>query len=142
MVLNDLELEIVSTKAMRFTEKEAMEHLKENGYDISLRTYYYTLGHISSETRKRAFEIAKSFLEDHINTCAELDNIKKMMYKAAQKLNKKEKSSEEVMVLAKITETMIPYISAYREATQKIIVKVKKEVGNQEKNIDLSALGV
>ena len=82
MVLNDLEIVIVSTKAMRFTEKEALAYLKTQGHDISPVTYYRTLGHISSETRKRAFEIARSFLEDHIQTIDELENNKKMMYQA------------------------------------------------------------
>ena len=79
MVLNDLELCIISTKAMRFTEKEALAYLATQGHKISQRKFYYTLGHISSETRKRAFEIAKSFLEDHINTIDELENIKKLI---------------------------------------------------------------
>ena len=52
------------------------------------------------------------------------------------------KPLNKTMILAKIVETMIPYISAYREATKKIIEKVKKEVGNQEKDINLSSLGV
>jgi len=139
MVLNDLELEIVSVKAMRFTEKEALKYLKDKGHEISPRTYYHILGHISAETRKRAFEIAKSFLEDHINTCDELENIKKMMY---ENYKSEAKPLNKTMILAKIVETMIPYISAYREATKKIIEKVKKEVGNQEKDINLSSLGV
>ena len=138
MVLNDLELEILSTKAMRFTEKEAIKHLETKGYHMSSRTYYRALGHISAETTKRAFEIAKSFLEDHINTCDELENIKKLMYK-----NYKDETRpiNKTMILVRITE-MIPYITAYREATKKIIEKVKKEVGNQEKVINLSTIGV
>lgn len=138
MVLNDLELEILSTKAMRFTEKEALKHLETKGYTISPRTYYNNLGHISSETRKRAFEIAKSFLEDHINTCDELENIKKMMY---ENYNTEVKPINKTIILVKITE-MIPYITAYRESTKKIIEKVKKEVGNQEKDINLSTIRV
>lgn len=139
MVLNDLELVIISTKAMRLTEKEALAHLTSLGHDISVSTYYRILGHISSETRKRAFEIAKSFLEDHIQTCDELDNIKKLMY---QSYCKEKDEFKKTMILVKIVETMIPYISAYREATMKIIEKVKKEIGSQEKHIDLSSLGV
>ena len=139
MVLNDLEIVIVSTKAMRFTEKEALAYLKTQGHKISPMTYYRTLGHISSETRKRAFEIARSFLEDHIQTFDELDNIKKLMY---QNYVLESDSLKKTMILAKITETMIPYISAYREATKKIIEEVQKKMGNQKENIDLSSLGV
>ena len=139
MVLNDLELEIISTKAMGLSEKAALEYLKDKKFKIHRSAYYKILGHISAETRKRAFEIAKSFLEDHINTCDELENIKKMMYK---NYNDETKPINKTMILAKIVETVIPYISAYREATKKIIEKVKKEVDSQEKNINLSSLGV
>ncbi len=134
-MLNDLELTVISTKAMRFTEKEAIAYLKSKGHEISIRNYYYTLGHISSETRKRAFEIAKSFLEDHIETIDELLNIKKMMYEEAIKENDHLKKS---MILAKITETMIPYISAFREATKQIVEEVQKKIASEEKTSDLS----
>ena len=139
MVLNDLELSVVATKSMRFTEKESLVYLKTQGHEISVPTYYRTLGHISSETRKRAFEIAKSFLEDHINTIDELENIKKLMY---EKALQEDDCYKATMILAKIVETMIPYISAYKEATKAIIEKVKKEIGNKEENINLSSLGV
>lgn len=138
-MLNELELCVISTKAMRFTEEESLKYLKEKGHEIKRSLYYKILGHISSETRKRAFEIAKSFLEDHINTIDELENIKKLMY---EKALKEEDCYKATMILAKIVETMIPYQSAYREATKKIIQEVKKEVGNQEENIDLSTLGI
>lgn len=139
MVLNDLEIVIVSTKAMRFTTKESIAYLKTQGHDISERTYYRLLGHISSETRKRAYEIAKSFLEDHINTVDELENIKKSMY---QSFVLETDHFKKTMILAKITETMIPYISAYREATKKIIEEVRKKIDSEKEHIDLSLIGV
>lgn len=135
MVLNDLEICVVATKSMRFTTIEAMAYLKTQKYKISERTYFRILGHVSSETRKRAFEIAKDFLEDHIHTIDELLNIKKLMY---QEYVIEDDSLKKVMILAKIVETMIPYISAYREATKKIMEKVKKEIDKEEKSLDLS----
>lgn len=139
MVLNDKELAIISAKTMRFSEKAALAYLKKNGFEMSRGTYYRILGHISSETRKRAFDIAKSFLEDHIHICDELDNIKKMMY---QQYVIESDSFKKTMILAKITETMIPYISAYREATKHIIEETKNKLGsNEEENIDLSFTG-
>ncbi len=135
MVLNDLELCVVSTKSMRFTEVESLVYLKTQGHEISARTYYRTLGHISSETRKRSFEIAKSFLEDHISTIDELEHVKKTMY---QKALQEDDNLKSTMILAKIVETMIPYISTYKEATMQIIEEVKKKIGTEEKSIDLS----
>lgn len=139
-MLNDLELEIIAVKSMSFTEEAAMKHLKDKGFDISPSTYYRTLGHISSETRKRAFEHAKNFLEDHIDTIDELLNIKKMMY---QNAIKESDNLKKTMILAKITETMIPYISAYKESTKDIIIEeVKNKIGKEEESIDLSTFGV
>lgn len=139
MGLNDVEMRVISCKAMRFTEDEALQYLKLHGHEISKRTYYRILGHISSETRKRAFEHAKSFLEDHINTIDELSNIKKMMYEYAIKENDNFKKT---MILAKIAETMIPFISAYKEATKQIIIEeVKNKIGKEEAPIDLSTIG-
>jgi len=138
MVLNDLEITVIATKAMRLTEKESLEYLKEKGYVIERSMYYRTLAHISSETRKRAYEHAKSFLEDHINTIDELLNIKKMMYENAKNDNLKN-----TLILAKIAETMIPYISAYKEATKEIIIEeVKNKIGSEEESINLSNFAV
>ena len=68
-----------------------------------------------------------------------LENIKKIMYK---KYVNEIEPLKKVMILAKITETMIPYISAYREATKKIIQEVTKKIGSEEEDINLSSLGV
>lgn len=135
-----MEMCVVACTSMGFTEKESLAHLKGKGYDMSARKYYYTCGHISSETRKRAFEHAKNFLEDHINTIDELLNIKKIMYENAKKESDNLKNT---MILAKITETMIPYISAYKEATKDIIIEeVKNKIGKEEDSINLPTLGV
>lgn len=139
MGLNDLEICVIATKSMRFTTHEALEYLKTQNHHISERTYFRVLGHVSSETRKRSFEIAKSFLEEHIHTIDELLYVKKLMY---QEYVKESDSLKKTMILSKIVETMIPYISAYREATKEIIKKVKKEVGTKEEHLNLSSLGV
>jgi len=139
-MLNDLEIAIVSAKAMRFTEDEALAYLKSQGFDTSLSTYYRTLGHISAEVRKRAFEHAKNFLPDHIDTIDELLNIKKMMYREAIK---EDDHLKKTLILSKIVETMIPFISAYKEATKDIIIEeVKNKIGKEEEPFNLSTFGV
>ncbi len=137
MGLNDLEIAVISTKAMRFSERESIAYLKTQKHEISVRHYYRILAHTSAETKKQAFEIAKSFLDDHIDTINELLHIKKIMY---QEAIKEDDHFKKVMILAKITETMIPYISAYKEATKAIIEKVSKEIGKKESNINISSL--
>lgn len=128
-MLNDQEVCILSTRAMRFTFKESQEYLKKKGYDVPETTYYRTLGHISSETRMRAFEIAKGFLEEHVNTVSELENIKGEMYKCA---NNETDHFKKAMIFSKIMDTSIPWIAAFRESTQQIIEKVKKEIDSKE----------
>ncbi|MCJ8306937.1 MAG: hypothetical protein HRU07_07820 [Nitrosopumilus sp.] len=128
MVLNDLELCIVSAKSMRLSESESMQYLKDNGHEIDRATYYRRLGHISAESKERAFEIAKNFLEDHISTIDELQSIKKMMY---QNYILEDDKFKKTMILVKITE-LFPFISAYREATKHIIEGVKKKVKSQD----------
>lgn len=125
---------------MRFTEKESLAYLKANKHDISASTYYRVLGHISAETRKRAFEYAKNFLEEHIATIDELLNIKKMMY---QNAIKEDDNLKRTVILSKIVETMMPFISAYKEATKDIIIEeVKNKIGKEEEPINLSTFGV
>ena len=140
MVLNDLELCIIATRSMRMTEKESLLYIESQGHKISHATYYRISGHISAEVRKRAYEHAKNFLEDHIDVIDELLNIKKMMYVNA---DKEEDYFKRTMILAKIVETMIPYISAYKEATKQIIIQeVKNKFGTQKESINLSSFGI
>lgn len=135
MLLTELELDVISTKAMQFSEKESIEYLKSKKHKISIRKYYRVLSNISDGVRHRAFEIGKNFLEDHMNTIHELQNIKKLMYRS---YFKEEDELKKVVILTKITETMIPYISAYKEATKRIIEKVKKEIDSKEENHNIS----
>lgn len=140
MVLNDLEICVVACTSMRFTEKEALAYLQTQKHEISSSTYYRTLGHISAEVRKRAFEHAKNFLEDHIGTIDELLYIKKIMYQSAILENDRLKKT---LILAKIAETMIPFISAFKEATKDIIIEeVKNKIGKENEPVDLSTFGV
>lgn len=137
-MLNDLEQCIVGVKAMRYNEKKALEYLRENGHDISRAKYYKTLGHISSETRKRAFEIAKSYLDDHVDVLDKLERIEQELYEIAEKETDQTKKA---MILLKTVETMIPFITEYRDITKAVIEKVKKEVGKEEINYDISLIG-
>lgn len=135
-----MELCVIACTSMNLTEKLSLAYLKGKGFKMSQRKFYYVCGHISAETRKRAYEYAKNFLEDHISVIDELKNIKKMMYEHALKEEDHFKSS---IILVKITETIIPYISAYIESTNEIIIEeVKNKIGKEEKSFNLSNLGV
>ncbi len=134
MGLSELELIVVSTKAMRFSRSKAMTYLDAHDYKISVRQYNRILKNVSENTRKNAFEIGKNFLEDHMEVIYELENNKRLMY---EDYFAEPDRFKRAMIMVKITETMTPYISAYKEATQSIIEKVKKEIVNEEENIDL-----
>jgi len=137
MPLNDREVLVVATKVMHFSEKEAMAYLAAHNINISVPTYYRTLGRISAETQKRLFDICKNMKELHLERIDELRTIKKEMW---LNYHKEKNPSKKVVILREIKE-MQPYLSAYDEATQSILEESVKQFGNQE-NINLSALGI
>jgi len=135
VALNDIELLVVATKVMRFSEKEALEYLKTHHHEITRATYYRILGHVESETRTRLFEICKTMKEQHLERIDEIDKIKKEMW--VQYYREKEPLPK-VRILKEIKELQ-PYVSAYCEATQAILEDSVKQFGDEE-NIDMSSL--
>ena len=110
---------------MRFSVKEALEYLKEKGNQMSKRTYYRILGRISSETSKRLFEISKNMRERHMERIDELETIRKEMWK---NYNKCDEPLDRVKILKQIVE-LLPYISAFDEATAGVIEEVIRNFG-------------
>ena len=135
MKLTDKEIAVLSTKFMWFTINDSLKYLEDNGFSMNKRKYYRILTRISSRYKEIAFGVAKNFLEEHVDMVAEMVNIKKLMYKEY----KAEKDHfKKATILAKITEQNT-YISGYSEDTKYIIEEVAKQIGNEEKTIDLSS---
>jgi len=136
MELNELEILVIATKTMRFSEKESLAYLKVEGHDISLSTYYRILDRISTETLTRVYDIAKNFKEQHLRRIDSLEQIEKLLWRNVHKTNDPEKQT----IILKEIRDLQPYLSAYYEATKNIMKEVVK--GIEKEYINLSPLGV
>lgn len=130
MPLNDTELLVVTTKTMRLSVKEALAYLKEKGHEMSKNTYYRILGRVSSETRKRLFEICKNFKEHHMQRIDEFEIIRKEMW---DNYNECDDPVDRVKILKEIREILI-YISAFEEAAAGVIEEVIKNFGKDHED--------
>lgn len=135
MPLSDIEILVVATKVMRFSEKEALEYLRAHNHETTRATYYRILGHVESETRTRLFEICRTMKEQHLERIDEIDKIKKEMW---TQYHREKEPLPKVRILKEIKELQ-PYVSAYNEATQSILEDSVKQFGDEE-NIDMSSL--
>jgi len=130
MPLNATELLVVATKVMRLSEKEALDYLKEHGIEIGRDKYYRILGRISSETRKRLFEICKNLKERHMQRIDKFEVIEKLMW---ENYHKCYKPIDKVKVLKEIREIQL-YISAFDEATVGVIEEVIRNFGKDHED--------
>lgn len=137
MTLNATELLVVSTKVMRFDEKEGLAYLKSRGFPMDRSTYYRILGRVDSRTRERLYHIAKDLKDRHLDRIDELYHIKDEMWK---NYHREADPVNRTRILREIKEIQ-PYISAYDEATQGILEESMRLFGKEE-DIDLSAFGV
>lgn len=138
MALNDAEKDVIVTKVMRFSVKDALEYLKERGHQMSKSKYYRTLGRISSETSNRLFEISKNMKERHMERIDELETIRTELWK---NYNKCDDPLDKVKILKEIRE-LIVYISAFDDSTSLVIEEVIRNFGkdHEDPNLDLSSL--
>ena len=139
MTLNEREILVVTTKIVCKTEKESLKFMKDHEHEMSASTYYRILGHVEGQTRQRLYEIAKSMKELHMQRIDELEKVRTEMWSQYHKeCNRDEgKPILAVRILKEIKEVQ-PYISAYHEATQKILEDTVKKFAYEE-NIDLSS---
>ena len=130
MSLNDTEKTVIATKVMRFSEKEALDYLKEKGHQMSKRTYYRILGRISSKTSKRLFEISKNFKERHLQRIDEFEIIRIEMWKNYYKCDD---PLDRVKILKHIVD-LLSSISAFDEATAGVIEDVIRNFGKDHED--------
>ena len=130
MPLNDTELLVVATKVMRLSEKEALAYMEEHYHKISREKYYRILGRVSSETRKRLFEICKNFKERHMQRIDELETIRRKLWEVFRST---EDENVKLRALKQLTDIQ-PYISAYDESTAGVIEEVIKNFGKDHED--------
>ena len=135
MVLNRVDVLIISTHSTKMTIKDSVEFIEKKGFQISESTYKRRLKKISKESRDRAYEIAKEFLEYHINTVDELHGIKEQMFELA---NNETDNLKKATILTKLTEVVIPYLASAREDTKDIIEESVRRHGNTQEEDTVS----
>ena len=118
--LDDRQRAVVATIRMRLTRQQALAYMKGEGYPMSEGTYGRIKARLKSNELKRLHNIAAiGFEQQHlerIDTCELMAQLHWQNYHLEKNPYKKS------MILREIRELQ-PYISAYYDATRKVIQK-------------------
>ena len=75
---------VLETVKMRLTEKESLEYLKDNGFEISDTTLYKEKSKLEKMKLKRLYQIAKyGFEEQHLERIDNCELILELMWQNA-----------------------------------------------------------
>lgn len=130
MTLNDREIIVLSTKIMRLQEKDALQYCKVMGHEMSVPTYYRTLGTISANTMLNLQTIARNFQDLHLERIQELELVRRELWKC---YHAEEKPMLKARILREIKELQ-PYYSAYLESTQYILEEKVRQFTDEKNN--------
>jgi hypothetical protein len=121
---------IMRCMIMRLDEKESLAYLKEQESEISSRQFYRITKNIRDTRFERLSEIAKGFVDHHLDQMDTLDLVNREMWQKYRKGDYKALDA-----LSKIAETQ-PLISNYYDATKMVIedqqAKIKGELEFQK----------
>jgi hypothetical protein len=110
---------------MRLDEKESLEYVKEQGFDLSRAQYYRIKKKIHDSRFDRLFRIAKGFVDHHLERMDTIDLVHHEMWTSYRKGDYKAMDA-----LSKIAEIQ-PIISNYFDASKLVmedeIERTKKE---------------
>lgn len=137
MPLNQAERSVVFTKTMRYTEKEALAYLKKKGHKMDRNQYYRIWGTVSTETRKRLFEICKNMKERHMERIDDVEMIRTQLLDVLKE--PKLKTENKLRTLHELRELQ-QWISAYDESAQGVLEDFVKNFGQEDKIVDISSL--
>lgn len=118
-ILSDTEQAVVQTMTMRMNEKQALSFLKQNGFDISRRTYFRQKKKVESLKWKRMAHIAEFFTEQHLERIDRLELVEHLMW---TEYEKEQSPYKRVNILSAIV-NMQPYLSNYYGATRFVLEK-------------------
>ena len=138
-ILTDSEKAVVQTLVMRLNLREALEYLKNTGFDISERTYFRYKKKVESMKWERLKHYANLFTSQHLKRIDRLELIEQLMWKCFED----EKSPfKRTIILEKIASVQ-PFISNYYDSTQFVlqsrmstdIIKDKEEFTPSEQSV-------
>jgi len=117
-ILTDRQKAVLETIRMRLTEKEALEYLRNTGFEMSDTTWYREKKQLEKMKLKRLYDIAKLGFEDqHLQRIDICELIQKLMWQNV----KEEKNPYKRNQILKDILSMQPLLSKYYEATKDVM---------------------
>lgn len=110
------------TMVMRLTERESLEYFKEQGYQISCRQFYRIKKNIKESRFERLSEIAKGFIDHHLQRMDTLELVNSEMWRKYRAGDYKALDA-----LSKIAEAQ-PLISNYYDATKLVVEDHQRKI--------------
>jgi hypothetical protein len=80
-ILTDSEKAVVPTLIMRLNLREALEYLKNAGFELSERTYFRYKKKVESMKWQRLIHAAYLFTEQHLQRLDKLELVEELMWK-------------------------------------------------------------
>jgi hypothetical protein len=116
--LTDKQRHVVATIRMRLTQDQSLIYLKDQGYEMSRRTYGREKRKVEDMKLKRLYHIAKIGFEDqHLERIDQLELIQRLMW---DEYNKEENPFKRACILEKIA-SIQPYLSNYYDTTKEVM---------------------
>jgi hypothetical protein len=117
-IVTDRQKAVLETMRMRLTEKEALEYLRNAGFQMSDTTWYREKKLLEEMKLKRLYDIAKLGFEDqHLQRIDICELIQKLMWQNV----KEEKNPYKRNQILKDILSMQPLLSKYYEATRDVM---------------------
>jgi hypothetical protein len=117
-IVTDRQKAVLETMRMRLTEKEALEYLRNAGFEMSDTTWYREKKQLEEMKLKRLYHIAKIGFEDqHLQRIDICELIEKLMWQNM----KEEKDPYKRNEILKHILSMQPLLSTYYESTKEVM---------------------
>ena len=116
---------IMRCMLMRFNEREALDYVKEQGYQLSRAQYYRIKKRIQDSKSDRLNQIAKGFVDHHIERLDTLELINHEMWASYRKGDYK--AMDAFSKIAEIQPIISNYFDASKVVMEDEIERTKKE---------------
>ena len=121
---------VMRCMVMRLTEKESLDYFKEQGYEISSRQFYRIKKNIKESRFERLSEIAKGFVDHHLERLDTLELINHEMWASYRKGDYK--AMDAISKIAEIQPIISNYFEASKFVMENEIDRKRKEIGWKE----------
>src|SRR6476620_10169819 len=119
VLMTDSEQAVVHCITMRLNIRQALQFLKDEGFDMCGRTFYRYKKKVESMKWERLVHSANLFTEQHLQRMDKLELVEQLMWK---NYHEEKSPSKKVGILQAIV-SMQPYLSNYYGATTFVLAK-------------------